>query len=103
VAYLLALLIRLYQLTLSRLLRAVFGPMCRFTPSCSQYALECIRSHGALRGTLLSVRRLSKCHPFHPGGYDPPPPRFPGSRREDMGREESKGAGAHPTHELPSP
>lgn len=67
-------LIRLYQLTLSRLLRAAFGPVCRFEPSCSRYAAACIQSHGALRGSLLSVRRLCKCHPFHPGGFDPPPP-----------------------------
>jgi putative membrane protein insertion efficiency factor len=67
-------LIRLYQLTLSRLLRGAFGPVCRFEPSCSRYAAACIQSHGALRGSLLSVRRLCKCHPFHPGGFDPPPP-----------------------------
>ncbi|RLB62786.1 MAG: membrane protein insertion efficiency factor YidD [Deltaproteobacteria bacterium] len=73
-ARLLVLLIRLYQLTLSKLIQAIFGPVCRFTPSCSAYAVECLRTHGALRGSLLSVRRLSKCHPFHPGGYDPPPP-----------------------------
>jgi len=73
-ARLLMLLIRLYQLTLSKLIVAVFGPVCRFTPSCSAYAYECLRLHGVLRGSLLSVKRLSKCHPFHPGGYDPPPP-----------------------------
>ena len=74
-ARLLMLLIRLYQLTLSKLIRVTLGDVCRFTPSCSAYAFECIRMHGALRGGLLSVKRLSKCHPFHPGGYDPPPPR----------------------------
>ncbi len=67
-------LIRLYQLTLSKLILAVLGPVCRFTPSCSSYAMECIRTHGAMRGGLLSLKRLSKCHPLHPGGYDPPPP-----------------------------
>ena len=67
-------LIRVYQLTLSRLLLAAFGPVCRFEPSCSRYAVACLEGQGALRGTLLSVRRLCKCHPFHPGGYDPPPP-----------------------------
>src|SRR5271168_922054 len=67
-------LIRVYQRTLSHLLLAVFGPVCRFEPSCSRYAVACLEGHGALRGTLLSVRRLCKCHPFHPGGYDPPPP-----------------------------
>jgi uncharacterized protein len=70
-------LIRLYQLTLSPLL----GPLCRFEPSCSRYAMECLRLHGAWRGTLLSIVRLGKCHPFHPGGYDPPP--LPASRRTE--------------------
>ena len=72
--WLLIKLIRGYQLTLSRLIRATVGPVCRFQPSCSSYALECIRLHGALRGSLLSAKRLSKCHPFHPGGLDPVPP-----------------------------
>ncbi|MEJ7728855.1 MAG: membrane protein insertion efficiency factor YidD [Polyangiaceae bacterium] len=72
-AKLLLALIALYQATLSRLILAVVGPVCRFTPSCSRYAAACISSHGALRGSLLSVRRLCKCHPFHPGGFDPPP------------------------------
>lgn len=76
VAKLLILLVRLYQLTLSKLLLAVLGPVCRFEPSCSRYAVACLQNHGALRGTLLSLKRLSKCHPFHPGGYDPPPPRL---------------------------
>jgi uncharacterized protein len=68
-------LIRIYQLTLSRLL----GPVCRFHPSCSRYAAECLELHGALRGSFLAARRLAKCHPFHPGGYDPPPrPSVPG-------------------------
>jgi putative membrane protein insertion efficiency factor len=67
-------LIRLYQLTLSRLILATVGPVCRFEPSCSRYAVACIRGHGALRGSLLSAKRLCRCHPFHPGGYDPPPP-----------------------------
>jgi uncharacterized protein len=62
-------LIRLYQLILSPWL----GRVCRFEPSCSRYAVACLETHGAGRGSLLSVRRLCKCHPFHPGGYDPPP------------------------------
>lgn len=64
--------IRLYQVGLSPLL----GPCCRFSPSCSHYACACIRDHGALRGGWLTVRRLLRCHPWHPGGLDlPPPPR----------------------------
>jgi putative membrane protein insertion efficiency factor len=73
-AKLLLALIRLYQLTLSRLILATLGPICRFEPSCSRYAAACIRGHGALRGSLLSVKRLCRCHPLHPGGFDPPPP-----------------------------
>lgn len=68
--------IRIYQLTLSRLI----GPVCRFEPSCSRYAAACVETHGAWRGSLLSARRLCKCHPFHPGGYDPPPPASRPSR-----------------------
>ena len=50
-------------------------PTCRFYPSCSQYALEAVQEHGAVVGAWLTVKRLSKCHPFHPGGLDPVPRR----------------------------
>jgi uncharacterized protein len=62
-------LIRLYQLTLSPLL----GKSCRFEPSCSRYTAACIQLHGPGRGVWLGLRRLARCHPFHAGGYDPPP------------------------------
>ncbi len=52
-------------------------PSCRFYPSCSQYALEALQRHGAMKGTLLAARRLTRCHPFNPGGEDPVPERWP--------------------------
>ena len=66
---LIILLIRVYQAAVSPLL----GPCCRFYPSCSAYCLEAVRVHGWPRGLLLGLRRLLKCHPFHPGGVDPVP------------------------------
>lgn len=68
------LLIRLYQLLVSPLL----GPSCRFEPSCSRYAMACVESHGVFRGGWLSIKRILRCHPFHPGGYDPPPAKARG-------------------------
>ena len=62
-------LIRGYQLLIS----PWFGPVCRFHPTCSRYTAECLRLHGPLRGCFLGLRRILRCHPFHPGGYDPPP------------------------------
>jgi uncharacterized protein len=53
----------------------VLPPSCRFEPSCSAYGLEALTTHGALRGTWLTVRRLLRCGPWHPGGWDPVPPR----------------------------
>jgi uncharacterized protein len=66
---LLAGVIRGYQIAVSPFL----PPSCRFTPSCSQYALEAVTRHGALKGSWLAGRRLVRCHPFHPGGFDPVP------------------------------
>ena len=60
-----------YRLLLSPLL----GPSCRFYPTCSAYAAEAIESHGALKGAWLAVKRIARCHPWHPGGVDPVPPR----------------------------
>ncbi|WP_081775028.1 membrane protein insertion efficiency factor YidD [Methylobacillus glycogenes] len=62
-------LIKVYQWTISPML----GQHCRFAPSCSQYAVEAIKKHGAWRGSLYTIRRLSKCHPWHAGGHDPVP------------------------------
>ncbi len=68
---LLILPIRLYQRVISPLL----GPRCRFYPSCSQYAMEAIQKHGAVRGSWLALLRVLRCHPWHSGGIDPVPDR----------------------------
>jgi putative membrane protein insertion efficiency factor len=67
--FVLKVLIRGYQLVISPLL----GPRCRFYPSCSQYAIEAIETHGASRGVWLTIKRISRCHPWHEGGFDPVP------------------------------
>jgi uncharacterized protein len=69
--FVLKIFIRAYQLVLSPLI----GPSCRFYPSCSQYGIEAIDTHGALRGTWLTIKRISRCHPWHEGGFDPVPGR----------------------------
>jgi hypothetical protein len=65
----LILLIRGYRVLISPL----FPPVCRFQPTCSQYAIEAIARFGPWRGSWMALRRISRCHPFHPGGYDPVP------------------------------
>jgi len=75
----LLLLLRAYKLGISPFL----GRNCRFYPSCSEYAAEAIRAHGAARGSVLTARRLCKCHPWHPGGVDPVPK--PGKQPADSG------------------
>lgn len=92
-------LIWIYRRTLSPLLAALSGPNggCRFHPSCSQYAAEAVRAHGALAGGWLALRRVLKCHPLHPGGFDPVP-ASPRRRRTGPPRR-------HPTpvrHSAPS-
>jgi len=66
---LLLMLLRGYQYAL----RPLLGSNCRFYPSCSDFAREAISRHGALQGTWLAARRVLRCHPYHPGGYDPVP------------------------------
>ncbi|NMG42659.1 membrane protein insertion efficiency factor YidD [Aromatoleum toluvorans] len=62
-------LLRVYRYAISPML----GRNCRFHPSCSEYAAEAVQRHGALKGGWLAVKRVGRCHPFHPGGYDPVP------------------------------
>lgn len=62
-------LIRIYWRTLS----PIIGPVCRFQPSCSRYTAVCIERFGPVKGAWLGTKRICRCHPFFPGGYDPPP------------------------------
>lgn len=57
-----------------RFLSPLFPSVCRFYPTCSDYTQQVLRSHGLVTGGWLAVRRIARCHPWHPGGYDPPPP-----------------------------
>ncbi|HEY6932704.1 MAG TPA: membrane protein insertion efficiency factor YidD [Marmoricola sp.] len=68
--YLLIGLLTGYRLLISPL----YGQVCRYHPSCSTYALEAVKTHGSIKGSWLAVRRLVRCHPWAPGGYDPVPP-----------------------------
>ncbi len=67
--YIFIFLIKVYQRTLSR----VLPPSCRFYPSCSEYGVQALRKYGVFKGGWLTVKRVSRCHPFNPGGYDPVP------------------------------
>ena len=73
-------ILRFYQ----RWISPAFPPTCRFYPSCSAYAIEALQVHGPLRGSWLTVRRLLRCAPWHPGGIDPVPPRCPRSARNHL-------------------
>ena len=87
-------LVRAYRRWLSPLL----GPRCRFAPSCSAYALEALRVHGAGRGSWLAVRRVARCHPFHPGGHDP----VPLDRRSNVRRSRLEPSRAVPSRAVPA-
>ncbi len=73
-------IVYLYQYTLS----PIFGNACRFTPSCSHYAQDALRTHGAWRGSILAGKRVLRCHPWHEPGYDPVPQAEPKSDRDDQ-------------------
>jgi hypothetical protein len=71
--------VRIYQATISPVFTCVFGPLglgCRFQPTCSQYALEAVRRHGALKGSVLAIRRIGRCHPWGGCGEDRVPEQF---------------------------
>jgi len=78
--------IRLYQLTLSPLI----GRQCRFYPSCSNYAREALEEHGFIRGSWIAIRRLGRCHPFHPGGIDLVPPHQRSAARTSRAAPDTK-------------
>ena len=84
---LLLLLLRAYQLGISPFL----GRNCRFYPSCSEYAVEAIREHGAAHGSLLTAARLCKCHPWHPGGLDPVPKKSTGKSAAESATDCGRG------------
>jgi len=88
VQYILIALVRLYRWTLSPAKTFLFGPLgqCRFTPSCSEYALEALKTHGAVAGGWLAVKRLCRCHPWCECGHDPVPKI--GDRRSASGGAE---------------
>lgn len=77
--YVIVWFLKAYRLIISPL----YGQVCRYYPTCSAYALEAVENHGALRGSWLALRRLARCHPWTPGGYDPVPPVHP--RVEETG------------------
>lgn len=81
--YLFMLLIRFYRKFISPLT----PPSCRFYPTCSQYALTAIQRFGAIKGGYLSVKRILKCHPYHPGGFDPVPEQFPKRSGKHFGKK----------------
>lgn len=85
----LATLLRVLLIGLFRFWQIVFRPIlgsnCRFHPSCSDYAVEAVQEYGAVRGAWLALRRILRCNPWHPGGYDPVPPQDCGDHDHDHG------------------
>lgn len=83
--------VRLYRRYLSPLKAA---PSCRFHPTCSEYAIQAVETHGALKGLVMATWRVLRCHPFNPGGYDPVPPRD-GAHRHGGGAHGHVHSGTH--------
>lgn len=73
-------MIKSYQLTMSP---RFSNGACRYTPTCSQYAVEALEEHGIIKGSLLAIRRIARCNPFFKGGYDPVPPKKERNQKED--------------------
>ncbi|ACA31821.1 membrane protein insertion efficiency factor YidD [Histophilus somni] len=71
--------IRIYQLMISPLI----GPRCRFVPTCSCYGIQAVKTHGVVKGSWLTVKRILKCHPFNVGGYDPVPPKINNNKENE--------------------
>jgi putative membrane protein insertion efficiency factor len=101
VQHILILAVRLYRWTLSPALTFLFGPLsqCRFTPTCSAYALEAIQTYGALKGGWLALRRIGRCHPWGDCGHDP----VPAARYEVPGARRDAGRAPHPASSLQYP
>ena len=89
--------LRGYQLGISPMLPSA----CRFYPTCSEYAVQAVARFGVLRGSWLALRRLGRCHPFHPGGFDPVPP--PGIADGDVANAAASGAAINPVTGAPRP
>ncbi|MFY0676836.1 MAG: membrane protein insertion efficiency factor YidD [Neptuniibacter sp.] len=77
-------LVYLYQYLIS----PIIGPRCRFYPTCSTYMIEAIKTHGPIKGTLLGLKRVSRCHPYNDGGYDPVPPKKRTCEHADCNHQE---------------
>jgi len=75
-SWVLLILVRVYRVLLSPVYHALFGPCCRFEPTCSAYAEQAVKQHGAWRGFWLAARRLARCHPLARAGFDPVPERM---------------------------
>ena len=82
----------------SRWISPLLGPHCRFAPTCSAYAAQALQVHGAGRGSWLALRRIARCHPFHPGGHDP----VPADRRAGARRSRVEASRAVPSRAVPA-
>jgi uncharacterized protein len=93
VQHILIFTVRLYRWTLSPMKALLFGPLaeCRFTPSCSEYALDALKTRGALAGSWLATKRICRCHPWGACGHDPVPRREGRGQQAEGGEQEAEG------------